>query len=287
MINDDPAAPQEKYRCTKCECLWRKNPDESWSLYDAQQKACVACDNSPDFLNIIVPFDPEDDRMRQSVDGFLEVYCDAYGDKKGYHSLKGATPTPAAAGEPETLSDFVHAPESVRENIGNKVVEAAINMQRKVSYRKPAREVFPDHLVVSAIDFDALQREAGELREQHDKLKKRYERLDAIHELTFARMEADTPLIDCLQQRAETAERTLAERDAELAAARAMLRRVLDTRDMEAKAILSANVAIENFSDPSAEMDAQCKAMVAASEAEEEAREFLDKQAAILAARWE
>lgn len=49
------------YRCTKCECLWRLNPpsevqpDGSWSLYDAEQKPCKFCDNSPDFVSVIEP----------------------------------------------------------------------------------------------------------------------------------------------------------------------------------------------------------------------------------------
>jgi thymidylate synthase (FAD) len=33
--------------------LWRKNPDESWSLYDQNQKSCKQCDNSDDFLFVV------------------------------------------------------------------------------------------------------------------------------------------------------------------------------------------------------------------------------------------
>lgn len=53
----------DKYRCTKCGCLWRLNPpslaqpEGSWSLYDADQfgKSCKTCDNSPEFVSVIEP----------------------------------------------------------------------------------------------------------------------------------------------------------------------------------------------------------------------------------------
>lgn len=55
----------DKYRCRKCGCLWRLNspseaqPDGSWSLYDAYQKPCKVCDNSPEFLSVIEPVESE------------------------------------------------------------------------------------------------------------------------------------------------------------------------------------------------------------------------------------
>jgi uncharacterized coiled-coil DUF342 family protein len=53
------------------------------------------------------------------------------------------------------------------------------------------------------------------------------------------------------------------------------LRRVLDTRNKEADAIVSYQVARENFSDSTAERKVQERAMLAASEAEREARALL------------
>jgi hypothetical protein len=56
-----------RWRCTKCGCLWRLNApftagyrtgERSWSLFDAKQKACATCDNSPEFLSVIEP-DPK------------------------------------------------------------------------------------------------------------------------------------------------------------------------------------------------------------------------------------
>jgi len=49
--------PEQKYRCTLCGCFWLRRPD-SWSLWDAAQRPCGVCDNSPQFLKAIeaVPF---------------------------------------------------------------------------------------------------------------------------------------------------------------------------------------------------------------------------------------
>lgn len=44
-----------KYQCCLCSCLWRRNSDRSWSLYDAHQKSCAVCDNSPEFMAVIDP----------------------------------------------------------------------------------------------------------------------------------------------------------------------------------------------------------------------------------------
>ena len=66
---------------------------------------------------------------------------------------------------------------------------------------------------------------------------------------------------------------TLNDRD-ELVAA---LRNVLDSREREAKARLTADVALENYSEPTPEVNAAGRAMLAASEAERRAREVLAK----------
>jgi hypothetical protein len=56
-----PVPTSDRYVCRQCGCYWRKNPpsavqpDGSWSLYDAAQKSCARCDNSPDFLSVIRP----------------------------------------------------------------------------------------------------------------------------------------------------------------------------------------------------------------------------------------
>ena len=54
-----------------------------------------------------------------------------------------------------------------------------------------------------------------------------------------------------------------------------LLRKVLDTREAEAKAQASYNVAADNFSDAAQEGEVYERAMLAASEAEDEAREAL------------
>ena len=67
--------------------------------------------------------------------------------------------------------------------------------------------------------------------------------------------------------------RVIAERDDY----RAALEEVLDTRNAEAKAQLSYDVANENYTDPKPESEAWGKAMIAASAAEKKARELLAK----------
>lgn len=42
----------DHYACRACGCLWRKNDDQSISLYDKAQKPCRECDNNPDFLSV-------------------------------------------------------------------------------------------------------------------------------------------------------------------------------------------------------------------------------------------
>ena len=65
------------------------------------------------------------------------------------------------------------------------------------------------------------------------------------------------------------------ELEADRAALLALLRKVLDTREEEAKAHMSYENARENFSDSTEESKAHTRAMVAASKAEREAREFI------------
>ena len=63
--------------------------------------------------------------------------------------------------------------------------------------------------------------------------------------------------------------------EADRAALLELLRKVLDTREREAKAFLSWHNASENFSDSAAENKDHERAMVAASNAESEAREAI------------
>ena len=60
----------------------------------------------------------------------------------------------------------------------------------------------------------------------------------------------------------------------------AALRDVLDSREREAKARMTADVALDNYSDPEKEVGAAGRAMIAASEAEKRARDILAKHAA-------
>lgn len=48
-----------KYKCTKCGCFWRRNPDETWSQWDSTQEACEACNNSPAFLSSVQAVDDD------------------------------------------------------------------------------------------------------------------------------------------------------------------------------------------------------------------------------------
>ena len=63
--------------------------------------------------------------------------------------------------------------------------------------------------------------------------------------------------------------------EADRAALLEALKKVLDTHDREAKASMSYQNARENFSDSADERKAHTRAMVAASEAESEAREAI------------
>jgi hypothetical protein len=66
----EQARPRDRYRCTACGCFWRLNPpseaqpDGSWSLYDAHQKPCKRCDNSPEFLSLLDPPPPPIEQAR-------------------------------------------------------------------------------------------------------------------------------------------------------------------------------------------------------------------------------
>ena len=40
--------------CRKCGCTWRQWSDGSWSLLDGKQKPGQCCDNSPDFLDVLM-----------------------------------------------------------------------------------------------------------------------------------------------------------------------------------------------------------------------------------------
>lgn len=37
----------DAWRCKTCDCVWRKNPDETWSLYDGDETPGECCDNVP------------------------------------------------------------------------------------------------------------------------------------------------------------------------------------------------------------------------------------------------
>ena len=43
------------HQCNACGCYWRRWRDGTWSLADEKQQAGQCCDNSPDFLAVIVP----------------------------------------------------------------------------------------------------------------------------------------------------------------------------------------------------------------------------------------
>lgn len=56
-----------QWRCRECGCLWREWPDV-WSLWDAHQKPCLVCDNSPQFRDAIERVKPtsQDPPCRQA-----------------------------------------------------------------------------------------------------------------------------------------------------------------------------------------------------------------------------
>lgn len=65
-----------KYKCVKCGCLWRRNPDETWSQWDLGQEACAVCDNSPAFLSSIEPVVDDDATqpgLTQAADGSISI----------------------------------------------------------------------------------------------------------------------------------------------------------------------------------------------------------------------
>jgi hypothetical protein len=59
-----------RYRCSACGCFWRLWPGEGgWSLYDADRRACVRCDNSPEFLSLL-EMAPDCDDFASAFDAF-------------------------------------------------------------------------------------------------------------------------------------------------------------------------------------------------------------------------
>lgn len=43
------------HQCNSCGCFWRRWRDGTWSLADSKQQSCQRCDNSPEFLAVLVP----------------------------------------------------------------------------------------------------------------------------------------------------------------------------------------------------------------------------------------
>lgn len=70
----------------KCGCFWRLNPpsevqpDGSWSLYDAEQKSCEVCDNSPDFLSVIEHVESASDTPKTDNLATRRAYAIGRGD---------------------------------------------------------------------------------------------------------------------------------------------------------------------------------------------------------------
>lgn len=65
--------PNTLHRCRACKCLWRRwVSDGTWSLADAEQRACARCDNSSEFISLLDP-PPEIDLRRQLAEAREEI----------------------------------------------------------------------------------------------------------------------------------------------------------------------------------------------------------------------
>lgn len=75
MNSPDDTNPSqvEKYRCAQCGALWRKHDEtevETFSLWDAAQKPCTICNNSPfmfDNLQRVLEGEPDSMTITQEM----------------------------------------------------------------------------------------------------------------------------------------------------------------------------------------------------------------------------